>query len=217
MLTGIAPVIEGMANYSFFRQGQIIPKREEGIQYPDQYDINTSEVAKVVGKGVNKITGGQGSFKNFGSPRVIDNTIQGFTGGSGTYVTNFVDWMLNSTGMVDNPEKPTKSIDQKPLTRAFLVNQSGSGQSLDDLYTLKTKLTSERGSAKQNNQPFTQEGQYKFANDVTKDISKISGQIRSVENTPNLSGGQKKKMIDELIKARNTMARQAMERLRNQE
>ncbi|ULT55391.1 hypothetical protein L1999_20125 [Neobacillus drentensis] len=218
MLTGIAPMIEGMANYSFFRQGPIIPKREENLNYPDQYDINTSEVAKLAGKGINKLTGGQGSFKNFGSPRVIDNTIQGFSGGSGTYVTNAIDWILKSSGLVENSvEKPAKSIDQKPLAKAFLVNQSSSGQSLDDLYTLKDRLTDERGSAKQNNEPFRKESEYKAVDDFTKSIGDISKQIRMIENSRNYTAEQKKQMIDSLIQKRNSLSRQAMERLRNQE
>jgi hypothetical protein len=217
MLTGLAPIVEGMANYSFFKQGPIIPKREENLNYPDQYDINTSETAKFIGKGINKLTGGQGSMKNFGSPRVIDNTIQGFTGGTGTYVTSAIDALLNSTGAVDNPEKPAKSIDQQPLTRAFLVNQSSSGESLDKLYNLKTDLTKERGSAKQNHEPFPKEPLYKMANQSTKSISEISARIRLVENDRSLSSAQKKSMIDQLIQTRNQIARQAMERLRNQE
>jgi hypothetical protein len=217
MLTGLAPIVEGMANYSFFKQGPIIPKREENLNSPDQYDVNTSGAAKAIGKGINKLTGGQGSFKNFGSPRVIDNTIQGFTGGSGTYVTNFADWLTQSLGLTDNPERPAKSIDQKPLARAFLVNQSSSGQSLDDLYTLKDRLTDERGSAKQNNQPFRKESEYKAANDFTKTISDISKQIRMIENSRNYTAEQKKQMIDSLIQQRNSLSRQAMERLRNQE
>jgi hypothetical protein len=217
MLTGLAPIVEGMANYSFFKQGPIIPKREENLNYPDQYDINTSETAKFIGKGINKLTGGQGSMKNFGSPRVIDNTIQGFTGGTGTYVTSAIDALLNYTGAVDNPEKPAKSIDQQPLTRAFLVNQSSSGESLDKLYNLKTDLTKERGSAKQNHEPFPKEPLYKMANQSTKSISEISAQIRLVENDRSLSSAQKKSMIDQLIQTRNQIARQAMERLRNQE
>jgi hypothetical protein len=217
MLTGLSPIVEGMANYSFFRQGPIIPKREENLNYPDQYDINTSETAKFIGKGINKLTGGQGSMKNFGSPRVIDNTIQGFTGGTGTYATSFIDWFLNSTGAVDNPERPSKSIDQQPLTRAFLVNQSSSGESLDKLYNLKTDLTKERGSAKQNHEPFPKEPLYKMANQSTKSISEISARIRLIENDKSLSSGQKKSMIDQLIQTRNQLARQAIEQLRNQE
>lgn len=120
MLTGVAPIVEGMANYSFFRQGAIIPQREQNLEYPDQHDINTTGAAKFIGEKVNNVTGGQGAFRNFGSPRVVDNTIQGFTGGLGNYFTSAIDWVANTVSQDESkPEKPTKSIDQAPLTRAF--------------------------------------------------------------------------------------------------
>ncbi|MCU7712996.1 hypothetical protein OD999_28130, partial [Priestia megaterium] len=91
MLTGITPIIEGMANYSFFRQGPIDPMRDQNKEYPDRYDINTSETAKWIGKGVNAMTGGEGPLKNFGSPRIVDNAIRGIAGGLGTYGTEGID------------------------------------------------------------------------------------------------------------------------------
>lgn len=83
--TALLPIIEGMSNKSFFRDAPIIPQREENLRYPDQYDINTSETAKkLLAKGVDKLTGGKGPFKTFGSPRIIDNTIRGYTAGLGS-------------------------------------------------------------------------------------------------------------------------------------
>lgn len=210
MLTGVAPIVEGMANYSFFRQGPIIPQREvNSVELSDQHDINTSDVAKAVGKGINKVTEGQGAFENFGSPRIIDNTIQGLFGGLGQYVTSAVDLFIPDEN--DQIAKPTKSIDQKPLAKAFLVNQSSSGESLDKLYTLKEKLTKARGTAKQNEKKFADEGKYKAVNDVTKDIGEISKEIRAVENHPELSSDQKKQILDQLVQLRNNIARQAMQ------
>ncbi|MBN8200472.1 LPD38 domain-containing protein [Bacillus sp. NTK034] len=218
MLTGIAPIVEGMANYSFFRQGPIIPQREQNMEFPDQYDINTSETAKIVGKQVDKVTGGQGAFRNFGSPRVIDNSIQGFTGGLGTYATSgldsVIDWFADDN---DKPEKPTKSIDQAPLTKAFLVNQSSTGKSIDQLYKMKDKLSKERGSAKTNGSEYKKEPVYDYVNDVTKQVSDINKEIRTVENTKELTGDEKKRAVDQLNKLRNDIARQAMQQLKNVE
>ncbi|MEK3819695.1 LPD38 domain-containing protein [Cytobacillus sp. FSL W8-0315] len=217
MLTGIAPLVEGMANYSFFRQGPIIPQREQNMEYPDQYDINTTETAKFIGNQINKVTGGQGAFRNFGSPRVIDNTIQGFTGGLGTYGTSAIDYFVNKASDTDKPQRPTKSIDQAPLTRAFLVNQSSTGASLDKLYKLKDTLSKQRGSASTNDREFEKEGLYDAVNDFTKRISEINKEIRAVENSPELTSDEKKNAMDELNKVRNEIARQAMELLQNVE
>lgn len=218
MLTGIAPIVEGMANYSFFRQGPIIPQREQNMEFPDQYDINTSETAKIVGKQVDKVTGGQGAFRNFGSPRVIDNSIQGFTGGLGTYATSGLDSVIDwFSGNDDKPEKPTKSIDQAPLTKAFLVNQSSTGKSIDQLYKMKDKLSKERGSAKTNGSEYKKEPVYDYVNDVTKQVSDINKEIRTVENTKELTGDEKKRAVDQLNKLRNDIARQAVQQLKNVE
>ncbi|MEH7254346.1 LPD38 domain-containing protein [Neobacillus niacini] len=214
MLTGLAPLVEGMANYSFFRQGPIIPQRENNLNYPDQYDVNTSEVAKFTGKQINKVTGETGAFKNFGSPRIIDNTIQGFTGGLGTYATSAIDLFLDSTGIPKGPERPKKNIDQQPLTRAFLVNQSSGGESMEKIYAKKTQLTKAKGSAKQNDEPFKDEDIYKFLNDVTKELSEMNGAIRSIENSPDLSPKEKRNQLDRLLEERNSFARQAYEQLK---
>ncbi len=210
MLTGVAPIVEGMANYSFFRQGPIIPQREQNMDYPDQYDVNSSEVSKFVGKQINNLTGGNGALKNFGSPRVIDNTIQGFTGGLGTYATNIVDLILDGTNLTDNPEKPAKGIDQKPIIKAFLVNQSGSGASIDKLYTMKDKLNKAKSSANQNDSRFDDATRLKTINDAAKQISELNKEIRSIENSYDYNADEKRNLLNDLVQQRNQIARQTL-------
>jgi Large polyvalent protein associated domain 38 len=210
MLTGLSPIIEGMANYSFFRQGPIDPMRDQDVKFPDRYDINTSETAKLLGKGVNTLTGGEGAFKNFGSPRIIDNTIRGLTGGLGEYTVDAVDFVMDKTGIVSKEaEKPDKQVNQQPLLRSFMVNKASTGESVNKLYNLLDTLTKARGSAKQNEKEFPKELLYKQVKDVTKDISSISKEMRAIENDKKLSGAEKRKQLDKLNKQRNEIARQA--------
>jgi len=211
MITGLAPILEGMANYSGFRQGPIIPQREETIDYPDQYDVNTSEVAKGVASRIHKVTEGEGKFKNFGSPRIIDNTIQGLFGGLGSYAVSGIDSAISYfSDDEERPERPAKNVDQKPLAKAFLVNQSSGGKPLDDLYKQKEKLTRERGSAKQNNKPFLKEGQYKMLTKSSEQIGKINKQIRLIQNSADYTAEEKRDKINELTKMRNDLARNTM-------
>ncbi len=211
MLTGIAPIIEGMANYSFFQQGPIIPMREQDEEYPNQYDVNTSDVARISGKGINAITGGEGAFRNFGSPRVVDNTIRGLTGGLGTYGSNVVDLILQGTGMSDlilgddgpKPEKADKQINQQPVLSAFLVNQGSTGKSVGELYDMLDKMKSQKGTAK-----------YKDLQKITKEISSITKEMREVENSTSLNGREKRTQLDRLNEERNDLARRSVDRFK---
>ncbi|WP_416731374.1 LPD38 domain-containing protein [Fictibacillus sp. JL2B1089] len=215
MLTGIAPFIEGMANYSFFKQGAIDPMRDQDVQYPDRYDINTSQVARIAGKGINNLTGGEGAFKNFGSPRIIDNTIRGLTGGLGEYTVDAVDMVLEKSGIVSKEsEKPDKQINQQPILRSFMVNKGSTGESVNKLYNMLDSLSKARSSAKQNEKDFELEERYKEVKDVTKEISDISKEMRSIENSKELSGSKKRMLLDQLNQQRNEVARQAAKNLK---
>lgn len=214
MLTGLMPFIEGMANYSFFRQGPIIPQREQDVNFPDQYDINTTETAKFVAKGVNKLTGGEGAFKNFGSPRIIDNTIRGMTGGLGTYATGAIDLIAEGTGAVEKKNKPAKKISEQPLARAFLANETGTGKSMNDLYEEKDRLTRNKGSAEGRSTKFTDEAKLKYINGASDRISKINKLMRQIENDKTLTPQAKRDKLDKLNNNRNEIARQTMERVK---
>lgn len=217
MITGLLPIIEGMANYSFFRGGRIIPQGEDGRNYEDQHDINTTSTAKLLAKGAEKLTGGQGSMKNFSSPRIMDNTIKGLTAGLGTYATSAIDVMLDKFNMTDNPVKPEKSPAQKPLAKAFLVNPLQGGRSTEKVYELKEKLTRDKGSAKINDKEFKEQAKLKFVTDQTGKMSDITKLIREVENERSLSPKNKRTRIEELIGRRNEIARDTIRRIEAKE
>lgn len=214
MISGLMPFIEGMANYSFFKDSSIIPRGEEGRQYSDQYDINTTETAKLLAKGAEKLTGGKGSLKNFSSPRIMDNTIQGLTAGLGQYATSAIDVLVDKLGITDNPSRPAKGPSQQPLAKAFLVNPTQSGKSTEKLYDLKDQLTRDKGSAKFNQKPFAEDGKLGFVTEQTDTMSGITKQIRAIENDVNLTPKQKRERIDPLLKMRNEVAQQSMKRLK---
>ena len=213
MLTGLIPFFEGMSNYSWFREAPIIPQREQGLRYEDQQDINTTETAKLIASGMNKLTGGEGSFKNFSSPRVVDNAIIGMTAGLGRYATSAIDTILEGVGAVDKPEKPTKSVSQLPVLRAFLVNENASGESVDKLYKERERLTDAKNSAKLNRKPFRETGRLKMVESATTRIGAISKRIRQAENSPSMSSEEKGRLIKKLSADRNRLARDYMDKL----
>ncbi|MFD0047992.1 hypothetical protein ACFVHQ_01400 [Actinomycetes bacterium NPDC127524] len=134
----------------------------------------------------------------------MDNTIRGVTGGLGSYATDFVDLLLESSGAVDKVEKPAKDLSQKPLARAFLLNNASTGKSIDKLYNLKDKLPAQK--ALQVFGGSVNEEEYKLVNSGAKQVGGISKQIRAIENSPTLDGETKRKQIDVLNKQRNQKA-----------
>jgi hypothetical protein len=222
-ITGLLPLVEGMANYSFFREGQIIPQREEGLEHKDQYDpVRTTEIAKILAAGADAVTGGKGPFKNFGSPRIMDNTISGLTAGLGSYVTSAVDSILQGkvpfTGfkvgpnLVNRPEAPSKRLEQQPLAKAFLVDPLQSTKSMDKLYTRKAQLTTEKSSANLNDKKFDKDKAMELKGlDRTADkLSKINKEIRTIESDQSLNSKQKREQIEVLLKQRNDLVGSAM-------
>lgn len=214
MISGLTPFIEGMANYSFFQQRNIIPMGEEYRNFEDQYNINTTETAKLLASGAQKITGGEGMFRNFSSPRIMDNTIRGLTAGLGTYATSAIDVLLNEMNLTNNPVKPEKGVAQKPLAKAFLVNPLQGGKSTEQIYDMRDKLTREKGSAKINDTEFKDKAKLDFINIKTREMADINKIIRDIENSEKINASKKREAIEKLLAEKNRIARDAIKTLK---
>jgi hypothetical protein len=92
--TAFIPVIESFANKSIFTRTSIVPQSELSLAPSMQCGPGTSEVAKILG-GILDV-----------SPRKIDNTIRGYSGGLGRNVTDILDAVLVKTGLGESKIKP---------------------------------------------------------------------------------------------------------------
>ena len=215
MLSGVTPIIEGMSNYSFFRQSPIIPQREKYLLPKDQYDIYTSEISK----GLAGIVGKVAPDSNFASPRIIDNTIRGVTAGVGGYV-------LDATDAVMGKNKPAKNLTQYPAVKAFTVNENATGKAVSFAYDELDKLSRERGSYNDDNpvikgkpkpKEYPREKQYKFLYNTSKQVSAVSKEIRIIQNNKTMSPQDKRTQINELSQKRNDIARVLQEQYKKGE
>jgi uncharacterized protein YrzB (UPF0473 family) len=209
MPTAATPLIEGITNYSFFRETPIVPQREQGIELGSQYDSSTSETAKLFAAGMRAVTGEQGPLKNFGSPRIADATIRSATGGLGGYALDAIDWLLESAGIVDKKNVPAKNISQQPLLKAFLVSEGQTGKAMDFVYTERDKLTREKGTFKKNNTTgiYPGEGKLKYLTVVSDAIGEMSKEIRTITEAADITPEQKRQQINNLKEQRNEIAR----------
>lgn len=121
---GAKPIIETMANYSFFTGNQIVPVNMENLDPRMQKTASTSELAKFLGESTGL------------SPIKIDHLINGYTGSMGLYLTNLV----GSVADANNPvQSPAKNIYEMPVIKRFLVNPEARG-TVTDFYKMKKSV-----------------------------------------------------------------------------
>lgn len=129
LATGIKPILENQANWNYFLDRPIVPQSRENLLPAQQYTRGTTETAKKIG-----------SVLNY-SPAKIENTVQGWLGGSGKYLLQAGDEVLVAAkrirGEVVN-RKPLELTDI-PLIKGFVVNMH-SPESVNRFYENKKKV-----------------------------------------------------------------------------
>ncbi|MBW2002994.1 MAG: hypothetical protein JRI72_00055 [Deltaproteobacteria bacterium] len=200
MFTGILPIIEGLTNYSFFRETQIIPQREQYYPRRFQADVYTSEAAKAAAGLVEKTFGEETPFS---SPRIMENTILGLTGGLGRYGLNAIDIILGDM------DKPSLNVSQYPLLRAFTVNETATGRSMDFVYSEMDRLRRLKNEAKLTKSRFLETAQYNYLNNITNKVGELSKRIRQIQESKIYSKDAKRDKINKLKAERNELVRKA--------
>ncbi len=115
----IRPVLENMANYSFFLQRELESTSMQGKEPGQRYTSSTSELAKALGEATNF------------SPIKIDNLIRGWFGLVGSTTLLATDAMLN-------PTRPDRPIYQMPFASIFLYDTIG-GRAKNEFYDFQNK------------------------------------------------------------------------------
>ena len=124
--------LELSANWDFFREQNIFPKWLENMPPEEQKTRYTSEIAIAVGEKLNY------------SPAKIDKIVTGLTGGSGQYVLDAGDLIVNQVKKwngEDIAERPARLAD-RPLLGNFAKDApiGNSTQVAQDFYDLTSKL-----------------------------------------------------------------------------
>jgi len=120
----VLPIIENVANYSFFTGQPIVGKGLEDVADPYQITASTSLFAKKLGE----TTG----F----SPVKLDNLIRGYTGTLGTYGTMLIDEIIRTES---DPTKPSLSIEKVPVLKRFIASKEGTG-TVSAFYDMKNRV-----------------------------------------------------------------------------
>lgn len=211
--TGLQPVIENIANYSFFRQRPIVSEGKEALPKEMQAERYTSETAKEIGKAIKQ------------SPAKIENLFLGYTGGLGQYALDASDKLLKTLGVVSPPPEPAKTLADRPFIRAFVAREPiGSGsESVNKFYKLYDKANATKAAVK----GLAEEGKDQEAiiylrshpagfytqglNKVARTFSDLRKKRDAALDSRELTPEQKKRAIDALDKIMTEIARQTVE------
>lgn len=208
MLTGLAPIIENITNYSFFTGGPIVPRRDQDLLPQDQYGVTTSLTARTVGK----LTGEGGALSLLPdiSPYKVDNLIRGYGAGLGKYATSGADNLLEALNVGKLPPQEAKKWSELPVVNAFTVDTTGGGQIMTDFYDTLDRLRKANNSAKRNEVDYDRVDHYKYLNKTSLAISDLRNEYRAIQSDYSMSPAAKRSALDELDRQMNELAREAL-------
>lgn len=190
--TAAIPIAEWMANYSFWRDKNIIPQSMKDLPDYMQYGQNTSVVAKGLGKLFNA------------SPYLIDNTIRGYGGNLATLGLTAID---AATGETAN--RPAKRWYEMPEINKFTATPyqgSNSVQRVYDDFDAQNKLFNEAKITKQKPEDFDVR-QFGKLKEAREQLTKLSRASKAIMNNDGMSGEQKREQLDRLNVLKTNIAR----------
>ncbi|SPT76106.1 Uncharacterised protein [Bacillus cereus] len=142
----IQPVVENMTNYRFFREGAIVPKRDERNSPREQYGPNTSLTALEMASALDKIG-------IDASPYKIDNLYKEYTAGSGQFPLKGLD---SSISLISNKGVFTPVAQEwnesVPGAKAFFENGQDGGKVMEDYYNVMEEQQAIQADSKKNNE-----------------------------------------------------------------
>lgn len=115
--TAFQPIVENIADYDFFRGRPVVGESLKRLMPEQQYQWYTSEVAKKFGE----------MFKV--SPIKAEHLWHGYTASLGKYGLAITDAILDRLGVVEVPERPTKTLADMPGIRALIAREPIGSQS----------------------------------------------------------------------------------------
>ena len=221
--TGSVPIIEQMTKYSWFRDNPLVPSRMEGILPEYQYHEYTTQTSRAVGRLIGSFPGLHD--KSIASPIVIDNYIQGWTGGVGTYTRDLLDWSLRKNNLLPDPPQPLNTLADIPVVKAFVVRYpSATAQSVQDFYdkyqerktVYDTFLYLARSGDAEAAEKEAKLAPQAFArmDGVQDSIRMLNTNIRLVHRNPEMSPSDKRQLIDTMYGQIITLARAGNETMR---
>lgn len=219
----IKPMIDLYANKDGFSGREIETQGMEKLRPEDRYTNRTSEVARFLGQiGLpNPAQLLMGRVEGL-SPVQIDHLIRGYFAWVGTSATTALDYGIRP--MMDRGDRPDMRLKDVFLVGNFAQSlPSGSSRYVTQFYAQAKEIEQMYASYQQ----AIKEGDTAKAQEIRADNAEgfaarrriesakraqslISGQMRTIERSREMSGEEKRARLDQLEKQRDRLARQAL-------
>ena len=207
-----SPIIEQWANRNSYTGRPIIGERLAGLKPEEQKEPWTSEAVQLAGK------------LNI-SPKRAESLIQGYFSTFGMFLLSGSDIIVRN--LFDFPERPSKRIDDYPIVGRFIKQKEPSRYTRQQTWFYDTfneidkiantiSLYKKMGDLDKVFELQKEAKQLKFAKFFRRERSKISDlnfSIRKILNSKVLSSGEKRKLLDKLLKKKNIMLKSIYQRL----
>ncbi|MGV2526012.1 UNVERIFIED_CONTAM: 4'-phosphopantetheinyl transferase, partial [Bacillus thuringiensis] len=202
--TTLQPIVENMANYSFFRDGPIVPKRDEKNSPKEQYGPNTSLTAREMASALDKVG-------IEASPYKIDNLYKGYTAGLGQFPLKGLD---SAISLISNKGVPTPIAQEwnesTPGAKAFFVNGQGGGKVMEDYYNIMDEQQAIQADSKKNEEDASNAEEMKVFNRIDRDMAKLRKEYYVVKSDTEMNPEVKRSELDRLDEEMRALARKGI-------
>lgn len=222
-ISAFTPIIEHVANYSFFRKRPLVSDRLKGALPEDQYTPYTSEAAIQISHALTSLPGlGEANL----NPIVVENYVKQWLGTTGRHALEAADAALRAAGIQRTlGERPSPTAGDIPFFSRFVADfPSNNAASLTAYYDnlrkydavmkslqlTKDRLPTEPGAAKRlENLYLEHQRELLFLDDTREVLSQQRDLIELVEANPDMPGEDKRRIIDETQMTMIMVAREA--------
>lgn len=208
MPTVVRPLIEWMADYSFWTNRDLIPERLKNEPSESQYTNYTSELAKFLGD----------TFIARGlslPPVAIDNWISSWFGSAGRTIAAALDTPIGAITGHGKPVEPAKYWYEMPVIGSFIRQDNQNSEYIQRLYDLRKTLSDDykRSGKKQvqkGNKDPNKPKSLKIVTTTIDTVSKLNKEIRTIQDSPKYSAEQKRSEIDKRRTKINGLAKKVV-------
>jgi hypothetical protein len=216
----IMPALEILTDYNFFTGRPIEGQRLTSLVREDRITPQTSTLAVALARS------GLGSFAGL-SPVQMDHLLAGYGGVAYTSLATSIDTVAGELGML--PARPTGIFGDIPVVNTALENTfrsmfkqrdaDPSNRWVEDFYQTRAAITqiyrSARAAALTGDVERARQllaaapatpAAYKLVNKAGAQLSDINSAIRQIQSDPKMSGAEKRRKLDVLIKTRNDIS-----------